>query len=82
MVTDPLSNITQLFYDEIGNKVKEVDAEGKEKTFEYDDNDNEIAVEYENTSGSGCSSCSGGNTDQPSRVVYPSDGGRAIIALF
>ena len=127
-VTDPLNNITQMFYDQVGNKTKEIDAEGKEKTFEYDDNDNlvkttavvdpdhpennlittfayntdnkltlqadaqgneiryvydsegrliktvdgnnnEISVEYADASG--CGSCSGGNADQPSRVIYP-----------
>ena len=26
--TDPLNNVTQIFYDAVGNKVKEIDAEG------------------------------------------------------
>jgi YD repeat-containing protein len=61
---------------------KQTDAEGKVSRYEYDSegrlvktldgNNNEIVVEYEDDSGSGCSSCSGGgSTNQPSRVVYP-----------
>jgi RHS repeat-associated protein len=128
--TDPFTNITQMFYDGAGNKIKEIDAEGTEKLFEYDvrdnlikttavtdpenpesnsvtvfeynsdsnltkqtdaegkmiyyqydsegrltktidGNGNEISVEYSDTAGSGCSSCSGGSVDQPSRVIYP-----------
>ena len=41
-MTDPLNNITQMFYDGAGNKIKEIDAEGKEKFFEYDVRDNLI----------------------------------------
>jgi len=41
-VTDPLNNITQMFYNGAGNKIKEIDAEGTEKLFEYDLRDNLI----------------------------------------
>ncbi len=41
-ITDPLTNITQMFYDGAGNKIKEIDAEGTEKLFEYDVRENLI----------------------------------------
>ena len=41
-VTDPLNGSTQMFYDAVGNKIREIDAEGKEKLFEYDIDDNLI----------------------------------------
>ena len=58
---------------------KQTDAEGKVIRYEYDSegrlvrtldgNNNEIAVEYADSAG--CSSCSDGGTNQPSRVIYP-----------
>jgi RHS repeat-associated protein len=35
-VADPLSNVTQFFYDEVGNRIRQRDAAGNETTFEYD----------------------------------------------
>ena len=37
-----IKNTTEFFYDEVGNKIREVDAETKEKTYEYDGDDNLI----------------------------------------
>ena len=39
-VTDPLEHTTEYFYDEVGNKIREVDPESKETTYEYDARDN------------------------------------------
>ena len=36
-----------------------------------DGNGNEIAVEYDDSTDLGCSSCSGGTRDQPKRITYP-----------
>ncbi|MBW1751666.1 MAG: RHS repeat protein, partial [Deltaproteobacteria bacterium] len=78
----PENNLITTFEYNTDNKLtKQTDAEGKVIRYEYDSegrlvktldgNNNEIAVEYDDDSGSGCSSCSGGGTNQPSRVVYP-----------
>lgn len=40
LIIDPLGHETHIYYDKKGNKVREVDAENKEKTYEYDLNDN------------------------------------------
>ena len=81
-VTDHLGNITQFEYDSEGQLKKQTDREGKTVTQDYDldsrlkkmtdGNGNEIVYDYEDASGSSCSSgCSGGGTDQPSKIIYP-----------
>jgi len=78
----PENNIVTVFEYNTDNKlIKQTDAEGKVIYYQYDSegrltktidgNGNEISMEYSDTDGSGCSSCSGGSVDQPSRVIYP-----------
>jgi RHS repeat-associated protein len=78
----PENNIVTVFEYNTDNKlIKQTDAQGKMIYYQYDSegrltktidgNGNEIAVEYSDTDSSGCSSCSGGSVDQPSRVIYP-----------
>jgi RHS repeat-associated protein len=78
----PENNIVTVFEYNTDNKViKQTDAQGKMIYYQYDSegrltktidgNGNEISVEYSDTDSSGCSSCSGGSVDQPSRVIYP-----------
>ncbi len=76
------NSVTVFEYNTDSKLTKQIDSEGKEIHYEYDNqgrlikttdgNGNEISVEYSDTAGSGCSSCSGGgNVDQPWRVIYP-----------
>jgi len=81
LVTDPAGNQAAFEYDADNKLIRQVDAEGKEIRYEYDldgrllktidGNGNEIAMEYGDANGSGCSSCSGGASNQPSRITYP-----------
>ena len=41
-MTDPQTNVTEFFYDKVGNKIRQIDAETKETLYEYDANDNLI----------------------------------------
>ena len=82
-VTDDLGNITRFEYDADGKLLQQIDPEGKAIHYEYDPdgrllktidgNGNQIAMEYADATGSGCSSCSGsgGASNQPSRITYP-----------
>ncbi len=82
-VTDGQGNFSRFEYDEDGKPVRQVDPEGKFIRYEYDSdgrllktidgNGNEIAMDYGDAAGTGCSSCSGekGAADQPSRIKYP-----------
>ena len=58
--TDTEGNVIYYQYDTEGRLIKTNDGSG-----------NEIAMEYDDTSDSGCKSCAGNATDQPSRVIYP-----------
>lgn len=70
-------------YNANDNLIRQTDPEGRQLFYEYDDNGrrikisdgngNEIRVEYVPLSGSSssCPSCSGGRTNQPSRIIYP-----------
>ncbi|CAB1059485.1 diguanylate cyclase/phosphodiesterase (GGDEF & EAL domains) with PAS/PAC sensor(s), partial [Olavius sp. associated proteobacterium Delta 1] len=83
LVTDPSGNFTRFEYNSDGKLIKQIDSEDKVIRYEYDPdgrlskttdgNGNEIAMEYADSSGSGCSSCSGGGgaSNQPSRIIYP-----------
>ena len=42
LIRDPLTNETHIYYDKKGNKIREVDAENKEKTYEYDLHNNMV----------------------------------------
>ncbi len=82
-VTDALGNVTHFEYNADGKLLQQIDAEGKVIQYEYDldgrlaktidGNGNQIAMEYADATGSGCSSCagSGGASNQPSRITYP-----------
>ena len=82
-VTDALGNITRFEYDADGKLLRQIDPEEKTINYEYDldgrllkttdGNGNQIAMEYADATGSGCSSCSaaGGASNQPSRITYP-----------
>ncbi|MFH0726519.1 MAG: RHS repeat-associated core domain-containing protein [Pseudomonadota bacterium] len=79
--TDPLGNTTTNELNVDGKVVKRIDPEGKKLHFEYnnegqllkvtDGNGNVIEAEYENGVTIGCSSCSGGGSSQPSKVIFP-----------
>ncbi|MGB5422562.1 MAG: hypothetical protein WBN03_10410, partial [Desulfobacterales bacterium] len=80
--TDPLGNATVFTYNADGKLLNQTDAEGKVVRYAYDadgrlaktvdGNGNEIVMEYDEVSGAGCSSCSGGGAkDQPARIIYP-----------
>ncbi|MCK4542700.1 MAG: RHS domain-containing protein [Spirochaetales bacterium] len=80
-IIDASGNETLFEYNTDGKMTKQTDAEGKIVLYEYDNegrlvktidgNGNEISMEYDDEIGSGCPSCSGGTTSQPSRVIYP-----------
>ena len=79
--TDTTGNATLFEYNADGKVTRQIDPEGKVVRFEYDadgrlsktidGNGNEISMEYDDPGDSGCSSCSGGGTDKPARVIYP-----------
>lgn len=51
--------MAQYQYDSEGRLIKTIDGNG-----------NEIVMQYDDASGTDCPSCSGGSTDQPSRIQY------------
>ena len=57
--TDPEGNDIHYTYDAEGRLVKTTDGNGNDIILEYDEAD------------SGCSTCSGGGTSQPDRIIYP-----------
>ena len=83
-VVDPatpgLNAVTTFEYNQDNKMIRQVDPEGHEVIYEYDNegrllktmdgNGNEITMEYSGSNG-GCSSCSGGGSNQLSKIVYP-----------
>ena len=81
-ITDATGNETIFEYNSDNKLTKQTDAEGRLINYVYDNeqrliktvdgNGNAIDLEYAEANGSGCSSCSGGRSDQPASIIYPS----------